>query len=720
MSFPPTGDNGFASIAELLSALPGFAIPHFQRGQVWRDDSIARLFESLMLDTPCGSIILWAPDQPIMEVGEPVPQWGTDEPRFLVVDGQQRLTALSLALGLDSSWAMNLAAFQEFRSLADQPPGTRQRRRGPFTQIPEPPGADASAQRMGKHESDTRDLVPLVEILELGAFAWPYAHPANEHWQRLATGVQQIPSRQLQVVIKRDTELPEIVSLYNRINSSGVAVRPEERAFASMVSFQPNAASWLRDSFTATHAPLANDQPERAGRNTFLKREREKRFGFPLFIKTFAQTASHHLDRDGADLSMLTTLIWDEEWMEAESERQQIFDESARVLASTARVLREDLCCDDYRFLPAAEPLRPLFALQLKYPQVEERVIAGALLRLQVDSSAMSQRESDAGILNQIRRSNHLQEALDAFPKLGSQAGLRRSLTNAQSMQDSWVLLMYWYQRSLGAGDYGGQLTQLTVASKAHKEHIVPFSLLHPAFDDLDASGHSRTHQANAIGNLTFLSEEYNFEHGAEPVDLDSVPEELLRPHHLNDRQTLDAYRDAITALSSSDYEHGRRAYEKFRRLRTEQLATGMYEWLSDWEATESGNQQAEPKPQLIRPSRADLVRARNWPTAFQDAALAVAKNVSSTSKKNWVLWRTGTGKERTRIPHQVRLDSSGTRLMVGCQLQQYPQIFERLQGLVEVHQADLPWQMVYELDPNEASTVKALQVLIDLQPREA
>lgn len=86
------------SAGDLLDASGRFGLPHFQRGHVWHRDSVSRLLESLMWDTPCGSIILWRPEGLIDDFGEPVREWGTNGLEYLVIDGQQRLTALRDAL----------------------------------------------------------------------------------------------------------------------------------------------------------------------------------------------------------------------------------------------------------------------------------------------------------------------------------------------------------------------------------------------------------------------------------------------------------------------------------------------------------------------------------------------------------------------------------------------------------------------------------------------
>jgi hypothetical protein len=77
-------------------------LPDFQRGWVWDDDRIRALIASISLSYPIGVVML-------METGgqgvrfkprpvEGAPQTGLPEPERLILDGQQRLTSLYLAL----------------------------------------------------------------------------------------------------------------------------------------------------------------------------------------------------------------------------------------------------------------------------------------------------------------------------------------------------------------------------------------------------------------------------------------------------------------------------------------------------------------------------------------------------------------------------------------------------------------------------------------------
>ena len=119
-------------------------------------------------------------------------------------------------------------------------------------------------------------------------------------------------------------------------------------------------------------------------RDAVLKRERERMFGFPLFIAAYAQTVGFHRDLKG-DLDLLARDNPDLSWVGQQSIRKAMRTDSLNCIKRTGDVLRDVLLCDDLRFLPSAEPLRLAFALQLKYPQVDDRTLAKAVLLGQVN-----------------------------------------------------------------------------------------------------------------------------------------------------------------------------------------------------------------------------------------------------------------------------------------------------------------------------------------------
>lgn len=716
---PPPADNGFVTIGALLEHRFRLGLPHFQRGQVWGEDSYSRLLESLMWDTPCGSIILWVPPAPAADHGV-FADWGTTTLEYLVVDGQQRLTALSLMLdpAEDSAsaggWSMNLAAVPQFRAAADVAPTTRLRKRPLFIPTPAPPRDGASDQRLRAYAATERDLVGVSAVISKGLASWPYRETptgaTQQLWNRMANGIQAIRSRQLQVVVKRGTPIEEIVALYNRINSSGVAVRLEERAFAAMVSYEPGSSAWLRDCFTTAHPTSRNGDGKPADRNRLLRRERERQFGFPLFLRAYAQTAAHHLDLDTIDLDLLNTLGDNQDWNASDDGRVMVLSQSIDCISATASALRFQICCDDYRFLPSAEPLWPVFALLLKYPDLNAQLIARAIVLLQVDA-ILHGRERVRDDVRRIRRSNTLGEAMAALPPLPSEPEMHRSLTSSRTLLNPWVSVLYWYERSRCATDYGCKYQALNVEAKAHREHIVPFSLLHPAFDDLDATGHNRAHEANAIGNLTLISEAFNFEHGADPVDLDSVCPEHLSAHHLDDRDLRAEYRAGCRALRAREFEAGLRHYRRFVTRRMELLAHGIHGWLTEITAPEPVNPDLPPVPQAIRKSEADRIRARRWPADYQDLVLQLTRDVTANGAGIWILRRTGSGRLRQQVAYQLRLSSKDQLLAIGREVPDAETVIQAIRTLQEPDYNERT-QVGFTLDPHSEAAVAALRVV--------
>ena len=77
-----------------------WSIPEFQRGFVWKATQVRDLAESLWLDYPIGSLLVWNSHAHTEE------QRATDaqRPSLWVVDGQQRSTALSILFGRKTYW----------------------------------------------------------------------------------------------------------------------------------------------------------------------------------------------------------------------------------------------------------------------------------------------------------------------------------------------------------------------------------------------------------------------------------------------------------------------------------------------------------------------------------------------------------------------------------------------------------------------------------------
>src|SRR4051794_36044016 len=94
------------AIEDLLADVEGrkLALPEFQRDFKWEPERTASLLSSIMARYPAGSLLMWQPHEIALEVRSiadaptlPHPaQPGL--PARLVLDGQQRITALYRAL----------------------------------------------------------------------------------------------------------------------------------------------------------------------------------------------------------------------------------------------------------------------------------------------------------------------------------------------------------------------------------------------------------------------------------------------------------------------------------------------------------------------------------------------------------------------------------------------------------------------------------------------
>ena len=71
------------------------SVPEFQRGFVWKPTQVRDLAESLWLEYPIGSLLIWNSQGPVEERIARDAQ----RPTLWVVDGQQRSTALCILFG---------------------------------------------------------------------------------------------------------------------------------------------------------------------------------------------------------------------------------------------------------------------------------------------------------------------------------------------------------------------------------------------------------------------------------------------------------------------------------------------------------------------------------------------------------------------------------------------------------------------------------------------
>src|ERR1035437_2938747 len=224
-----------------------WSIPEFQRGFVWKPTQVRDLAESLWLDFPIGSLLVWNNQQPTEEriVRD------AQRPTLWVVDGQQRTTALSILFGRKPYWWSSAEDWEKttrrydirFDIDAKEPPyfwvanaGIRKARGDRY--IPMSKLLVLDTQK----EGDQQKLMILAK--EIKAQDLCKGADAMEVYTRLDR-IRKIREKDI-VTITIDQELEDVVEIFSRLNSKGTRVT-EADIYLGIVAAR--AKGWVRDDF---------------------------------------------------------------------------------------------------------------------------------------------------------------------------------------------------------------------------------------------------------------------------------------------------------------------------------------------------------------------------------------------------------------------------------------------------------------------------------------
>jgi hypothetical protein len=208
-------------IGTLLGAISRgeIKLPEIQRGFVWKPTQVAKLIDSLYRGYPTGSLLLWRTmESPLARdfalAGTP-PQ-SAIQPLYLL-DGQQRLTALSRALGADEAteivFHVGTEAFQNQSA------------------------ATAKNPLWVKVRDVTRPEATLYKMANALHASMPELDPDEiaPRLQRLAA----IRAKKYTMEILSDFPYEEITQIFVRVNSGGRALRTTDLALATLSARWP-------------------------------------------------------------------------------------------------------------------------------------------------------------------------------------------------------------------------------------------------------------------------------------------------------------------------------------------------------------------------------------------------------------------------------------------------------------------------------------------------
>ena len=713
------GEDGvpLLTVAELVKRASHWGLPHFQRGRVWENDHRARLLESLFDGTPCGSIILWMPEGRPNDYGSALVPTFEGDLEALVVDGQQRLSTL-LETYPDGALAQEaeqrpVDSEEDGRESSD-PDVSRTRWCLNLGKVADLSGPFNSMRRLGMFCLTDKRSPQIVEI----------ANPVKPNelteaqWIDLRQRLDKMWERKLLVTTRiqrgRKDDYGSMVRLYNRVNGSGMLVQPEERAYAAMLSFNPDAWRWMRDQFERFHGQSEH--------RDWLRRKRENRFGFSVFVRAFVQTVGYHRNRISLDFYDLERLELVEE-LQSSGEVPRFFDEADSALRTVRDAVMGDggLFCDDLRFSPPIDAVRVLIFLLLRFPGcIPDELLPQILLRLTLRPREDRLLDSVQSIVSELTLDKAAAQILE-FPE-----DLTDRLKQSQSTQGQLVHVLYWLLRRKGACDLLDPGVSLCkgVPGGLQVDHVIPYARLKQSW----GLGRYRPgkHEIHDLANLTVLPGDTNWGKGGDWLETEKADDDELRRHFLlepgvsrGDSQVLqhmDRVREAVEAKNHNDVKE---AFEDFRDARRALIVTAVGDWLNElkdphtlgWSSIEAGLP-------LLEMSRVDRCRAwgmeNGWADRVKNAMLFLVREQTPkwrNGKYYWVIRRSEERRQKNWSEFMVRVRDCGTCVVIG---QSVPGR-EHLQALVEGCQGtssdDGIW---YKIDPHSNETGDMLLSLLD------
>lgn len=224
-----------------------WSIPEFQRGFVWKSTQVRDLLESLWLDYPIGSLLVWNSS------GEVEEQHAHDaqRPALWVVDGQQRTTALCVLFGRKPYWWPTADDWNKtvtkydirFDVNASEAPyfltanaAIRKASRTRYIPVRELLVLDIGKDKDQKQLEDLAKRVKSDDLCQ--------GMDAMEVYTRLDR-VRKIRDKDV-VVITISHELEDVVEIFSRLNSRGTRVTEADIYLGVVAARNPG---WVRETF---------------------------------------------------------------------------------------------------------------------------------------------------------------------------------------------------------------------------------------------------------------------------------------------------------------------------------------------------------------------------------------------------------------------------------------------------------------------------------------
>lgn len=493
------------SVSELIEDFESgnIAIPEIQRDVVWDADDIKALIDSIGRGYPCGSLILWEPrenDKSLVRSmirPERIDQFGGILPRYFLLDGQQRVTALaSITLKRDL-----------FRSLVSEVEE-------------EMPLILANLRRFPREIEATTDLAgysfPWVLFNELfagTAQAKPeYANLSQADTENVKRYMQRLRDYKFPVQIIRDRDYATVAEIFTRVNSQGTQLTGAEIHLARIVPHWRGITKEFRDY----RRQLGQKNYELD--LTFLMRAiTVVECRVPQIQKLAEKVAKDHPSRKHLNKTWKLARTATDRLVRV-LQRELLLDRSKYFTSKNALVPLVYYLANAGNGRSGAKMIQRFFVMS----QLSEHYGGGAEtalrkdFRILTDPALSSPRQGLSELVTSVER-----EARQYYRGLK----IRPDHVWGLPSKNVFVLLMYILMRSRDATDWGhnGKLLAEIEPKEMQLHHIFPFDFMmkHKAarkvyLDEGRSPADFRT-DVNDIANLTFLSQGKNVGIGDTP-----------------------------------------------------------------------------------------------------------------------------------------------------------------------------------------------------------
>jgi hypothetical protein len=526
------------SVSELISDFQTgkIAIPEIQRDVVWTSEQIKDLIDSISRGYPCGALIFWEPrekDEKLVKSmirPERLEHYDGSLPRYFLLDGQQRLTALaSVLLPRDDIKKILLELEEEmpyvFTNLKRFPTSTKQVR---------PPELVATTDDAGYS-------FPWVLFNKLfdGTFAteadFSKLPPGSN--DAIRTYIQRLRDYQFPVQIIRDRDYPSVGDIFTRVNSAGTQLTGAEIHLAKIVPHWRGITSEFRE---------------------YRGDLRKSNYNLDL---TFLMRAITVIECNVPQIKKLADRISNKQ--PSRAQLNKLWKQARGAIDDLIKILRRGLSLDKSKFFMSQNALVPLVYVLAKsgtthglqrdvvrffiLSQLSEHYSAAAETKLRRDfrvltDSSQTAKEGLAELVANVNlEARQYYRGLKVLPKH----------VNGVASKNVLVLLMYIIMRKNEATDWGtGKRPTLDAIepSDLQLHHIFPFdymtknkvvfqSYLDEGFTPADFRA-----DVNDIANLTLISKSKNAEISDTPplqYLLNETTPQMRKAHFIPEDQEL-------------------------------------------------------------------------------------------------------------------------------------------------------------------------------------